>query len=204
MLRDKPLELGHQLAVVAQGEIGVDPVLDRRKPKIFESPRLESDERLVGEIRQRRTSSQRQRTPQAICRRGRIATLKRFARLASEPLEAMQIYLIRFRLDRVAAGMSNDRVAVAVAVTQRSAELRDVDVSRVDGRLGRIDPQSLDQRVARDRPVRVQKEICEECTRFARLDCDLAITRDDLQGTEDSELQLRPHDAKAIALFGAG
>ena len=53
MLLGQRLELADELRVPAEREVGLDPLLQRRKPEILQAPRLGAGKRLTGELGQR-------------------------------------------------------------------------------------------------------------------------------------------------------
>ena len=61
---DERLELGDERAVAAEGEVGVDPLLEQREPELLEPRRLDGGERLEGELRERRAAPERERLVQ--------------------------------------------------------------------------------------------------------------------------------------------
>ena len=71
------------------GELGVDPLLERRQPQLPETGALRLRERLVGEVGERRPAPQRKRLAQLLrCPLGIGA-----AGLGDEPLEAGDVEL---------------------------------------------------------------------------------------------------------------
>ena len=93
MLGNQDLELADELGRAAEGEIGVDPILQRREAKLLEAPDSRSRPRLVGELDQRRAAPQRERLPQSVGRDLRL----RASSLGHESLEAVQIDAVRDR-----------------------------------------------------------------------------------------------------------
>ena len=61
VLRHAALELGHQLAVASEGEIGLDTELERRQPDLFEPCDRPLREVRVRQVGERRASPQRER-----------------------------------------------------------------------------------------------------------------------------------------------
>ncbi len=61
VLGDERLELSDQLVVAPECEVGVDPELHRCQPDLLEPGDRRLGEALVGEVRERRASPQRQR-----------------------------------------------------------------------------------------------------------------------------------------------
>jgi len=50
MLADEPLELGHELGVAAEGEVGLDPLLERGQAQLVETRDLGLCERLERDV----------------------------------------------------------------------------------------------------------------------------------------------------------
>ena len=64
VLRDKRLQLGDQVAVAAEREVGLDPLLDCRQPKLLQPRDLDLRKRVVRKLRQRRAAPERERFAQ--------------------------------------------------------------------------------------------------------------------------------------------
>ena len=60
MVGGELLQLGHQLAVAPQGQLGLDPLLDGGQPVAVQAGGLGMGERLGGEVGQRRAAPQPQ------------------------------------------------------------------------------------------------------------------------------------------------
>jgi hypothetical protein len=58
--RDQLVQLRHERGVSAQGEIRADSVLDSEESQVFEMGKLVLNERLGGEVCERRTTPQRE------------------------------------------------------------------------------------------------------------------------------------------------
>src|SRR4051794_33868985 len=61
MLGHQRLELGHELAVSALGQVGVDGLLERAETKLPEASDLGRGERLVGDVVQRASAPKAER-----------------------------------------------------------------------------------------------------------------------------------------------
>ena len=122
MLCDERLELGGALGVLARGEIGLDPVLERRESKILQPGRLRLGEPLGRELSQRLSAPELERLPEQRGRPLRLAGLQRGPSLVREPLEAARVDPLRVHPQLVAAASRDDRVA------ERLAEMRDEHV----------------------------------------------------------------------------
>ena len=64
VLADEPLQLGHELRVAAELEVGVDPLLERGEPLLLEAGALGACERRV-ELGERRPAPERERLTRA-------------------------------------------------------------------------------------------------------------------------------------------
>ena len=98
VLRDECLELRHELGVLPEREVGVDPSLDRQQVQVLQAHDRRLRERLEGEIRKGRPAPEPERLAQqpggcgGICR----------GSLLEEPLEAADVELLRVDPDDVA------------------------------------------------------------------------------------------------------
>ena len=66
MRGDQALELAHELRVATTGQVGVDPLLQRRPAQLLEPGDLVLDEGFVGEVGQRGAAPQRERPAQQV------------------------------------------------------------------------------------------------------------------------------------------
>ena len=65
--RHQRLQFGDERPVLSERKPGVDPFLERRQPKLLQPRDLGLDERLIGEIRERRSAPERDRLPEQRC-----------------------------------------------------------------------------------------------------------------------------------------
>ena len=79
------LQLGHQLTVVAQGELAVDPVLHGESADLLETEQLGNGNGIVIETRQRRSPPERESLVQQGTARGRVTGGPRPVDQALEP-----------------------------------------------------------------------------------------------------------------------
>jgi hypothetical protein len=102
---------------------------------------------------------------------------QRVAPLRDEPLEARQVELVLVHVEQVAR-----RTRLESRLWQELAQLRDVDLHHLlGGARDFLAPEVVDDAVARDRPVRVQEQQCEERALLARRDPQRRIAVEDLQ-----------------------
>ena len=85
VLLDERLELGNEVDVPAEVELGVDQVLRRRQPQLLETGDLDGRERLVDEIGERRAAPEREPFTELL---GALLDGARGPRLVGQPLEA--------------------------------------------------------------------------------------------------------------------
>ena len=145
MLGDERLQLGDELAVPPELEVGIDPGLERCELAFLEPRDLHLRPRLEAQIGERPAAKERERLAQP-----RSCLLRRSPRRrADECVEAIDIDLARRNGELVTATPRDD-----AAVPKRSAEPRDVDLNALDrGRRRLPAPYVVDQTVRRDRPA---------------------------------------------------
>ena len=88
---DERLELGDELGVAPEREVGLDPLLERDGAELLEPRDLGLGERLVEEVGERRAAPERERLAQRALGRRRVAALERRAPLLREPGEAVEV-----------------------------------------------------------------------------------------------------------------
>ena len=143
MLTDERLELGNELRVAAEREVGIDPQLERGEARSLEALGLRLRENVVGELGERLAAPEAERLAEQPARPGGIGAF----RLGDQPLEAEQVELVGVDPDEVAGLLRDDRRAVPEHLPQ----LGDVELERVRrGRRRIVRPQRVDQAVDRD------------------------------------------------------
>ena len=167
-------------------EVGVDPELDRRQPDLLEPGDRRLGEALVGEVRERRASPQRQRVAEPPRRVGRQAASKQAPPLVHQPLEAVEIERIRLDLNDVAGRSGRQHL-----LRKRFAQSRDVDAQCGGGSLGRVlAPELVDQPVGGNDLVGMEEEQGEEGTWLGAAQGYLAAVVPRLERSQDPELHL--------------
>ena len=150
MVPHECLELTDEVAAAAGGQIGLDPVLEARQPRLLQTGNLRLREAVMAEIGERRPSPQRERLDQPP--------------VLPEPLEALEIELVCVDTQQIPG-----RFRLETLLSDHLAKLGDVDLNCLVRGLGRIVlPQRLDQTIARDKPVRVEEERGQECALLLR------------------------------------
>ena len=156
MLANEPPRAPRQLGVPANREVCFDAPLEADKAKLFEPARLRLRERLVREVRQRRTSPEAERLAEEACRDLGWRPL----RLGDEPLVLQEVELGRADADQIPRLLRDDGVAGREHLTQ----LGDVVLKRVRrAARRRCRPELVDQPVRRDDFVRAREQQREEC-----------------------------------------
>ena len=181
VLRDEHEQLGHELAVAAAVEIGLEPVLERRQPQLLERGRLRARERRV-HVGERLAAPQRVRLAQQPRAHGGIRVR---ARCGEELAERVEIELARLDPDRVPVTGRLDPVA------EQPSQPVDLRLERREPAGRQLFPYPLEQPLRRHGPVRVKKQICEESALSRASEPHLPAIRDDLDRTEDPELHAR-------------
>ena len=127
LLAHEPLELGNQLRVAPQRELGLDPLLARRQQLLFQPGSLGAGEG-VAQLGQRDSTPERQPFPEQRCGLGGLLR----ARRRHQQLEAMEVELAVADPDEVAGGLGQDQIPA-----ERLAQLGDVHLERRPGGVGR-------------------------------------------------------------------
>ena len=184
MIGDERLELGDELVVPAQGQVGVDPQLEGCEPDLLEPSDGCLREAFVREVHERRASPERQRFPEPLRRVGRQPAPEQAPSLVHQVLEAMEIEGVRLDPEDVARRPRRQHVG-----EKRLAEARDVDAQRAGGDRGRVlAPELVDQLVAGHDLVGVQEEHGQERARLGAAERYLAAFVPRLERSQDPEL----------------
>ena len=182
MLGHERLELADELGVAAQLEVGVDPCLQRREPCFLEPADLGLRKRRVGEVRQRRSSPERQRLAELRRRPRRV----RAAGFVDESVEPLEIELPVARDEQVSG-----RARLDHAVPEELAQLRDVDLDAAQAACGRVvRPDLVEQAIGGHDGVRAQEKCREERPLPRPAERERAAVVDHLQRPKDAEFHL--------------
>ena len=160
MLGAERLELGHELALPPEGELGLDPVLDGCEAKLLEPLDVDARERLELEVGERSPLPERLGSAQLSRREDRVPCCERLTTAREQALELLEVELARLDAQQVARRPGGDARRVVV---QRLAEPRDVVAEGVVGRVHALVGEELrDQSLTGDNAVRTQKQQGEE------------------------------------------
>ena len=185
MQRDERLELGDEDTVAPAREVGVDPLLECRQPRLVQALDLHRRSRLEEEVGERRAAPEAERLPQRV---SDLVRTRQALRLLDELLEAPRVDVGRIDVEHVAARL-REQPRLAVLRLEQLPEPRDVHLERVRGRLGRrASPELVDEPVRRERLIRVQQEDREQLAALACVQADGAVVAHDLERAEHSKL----------------
>ena len=189
---DELLQLADELRVEAESEFGVDPSLDRREPDLLEPLDRCPGERLVCEIGQGAAAPEPERGPQQVGRLTRLPCLRRSLR---QPLEAMEVELLRCEAQDVPRRACLDRRR-----TEKPPQLGDLALHLRDRRDGggavvEVVGESLD----RDDPVRAEQEDREGRALLRPAELKRAVAVHDLERPQEAELEHGTDRNRSIA-----
>ena len=94
MLGHKLFELSDQLRVPAEHELGLDPLLERRKTNFLEPVDRHLGEGFVGEVRECGPAPESERPAKEVCGSRCVPTRECLNRVFGAPLEAAQVELV--------------------------------------------------------------------------------------------------------------
>src|SRR5918992_2728200 len=109
MSRHERFELGDELGVAPEGEVGLDPLLHGGDMQFLEPCDLLLGELLVRKVRERRPTPERERLTQALCGSDTVAAGERRAAFGEKPLEAVTVEFVRREAKCVGAADSAQR-----------------------------------------------------------------------------------------------
>jgi hypothetical protein len=154
MLGDQRLQLADELVVAAEGEVRVDPKLQRGDAKLFEAKDRRLGERLVREVRERCAAPEREPLAQPVSRAPEVLVRERATTALEELLEALDVDRSGRGLHRVAARPRHQHLR-----WEHSPKTRHQRGERVRRRLRCVvAPEVFDEAVARDDLVGSQEQ----------------------------------------------
>ena len=187
MFESERFELRGQLGVLAERELGLDPVLERGQAQLLEPHDFGFGKRLERQIRQRPAPPERECGGEPLSGIRCVAVGERGTPLVDQALEAHEVDALEFALKLVSGRARDDH-----SLTERLAEVRDVDLERVCGARRRgLAPDALDQRVRRDRLVRAEQEHREHRSLLCATEIDALLAAPSLERPEEAKLHLR-------------
>ena len=191
MRGDEGFELGDKRVVASEGEVCVDPGLERRQSELLQTGDLGLGESLEGEVRKCRSPPECERIPERQ-RSGFWLTARELPpTLLQQSLEAPYVERVRRNTQHVTRGVREQEL-FAGSVCEKSPQPREIDAQdRVDRLWGSISPQLLDEPLAPDGLVRVQEEKAEERALLRATERECLFAPDDFKRSEDAKLEFR-------------
>src|SRR4051812_14396788 len=131
MRDDQGVELAKQLAVAAELDVELHAVDHRAQPFLVEPGALGAQQSVHCDAAERRPAPQSESALDHCARRGRLARLARLSRLAERLMPAVYVALAVAEVEPVAAGLTEQPLAVGAGRGQRLAQARDVHLQAV-------------------------------------------------------------------------
>jgi hypothetical protein len=154
---DQHVQLAEHLLVPSEREIAVDPVHQRRQPQLVELRHLVAPVRLEQQSGEGRAAPERNGFAQELGSRLELAHGCALTRGRKKLLHVREVEFVGIDTKAVAAVRGRNRVETVTG--QCLPQLRDVDVDRLSrGGRRRLTPELVDQALARDELVRMQKQ----------------------------------------------
>ncbi len=191
MLRYECLQVGDQIGMPTERELGLDAFLQRDQAKLLEPLDVHPGERLEFQIGQRPAAPQALRLAQRPRRAIRVALGPSSSPVPQQPLEALEVELSGLDLQHVPRRAGEQHRALAAASAQCLAQARHVDfdgVARGRGRL--VGPQFLDKTIARHHPTGVQQQDRQPRALLGPAERKPLIALADLERAKDAEVHV--------------
>ena len=174
VLHDKTAQLGSDVLVAAESQVGLQPLLQGGEPEHVQSRDLALGERVVREVCERLAAPERKRLPQRRLRLRRLAGGERPPALLDEALEAIDVELTRRDRQDVAVRPRLDETPRRRRL-ERLTQTRNVDLHVLHGiRRRPLVPDGVDQPIHGDDLVPVQEQRREDYPLLAPTEFNLA------------------------------
>src|SRR5918996_867874 len=188
LLAHERRQLGDERRVPTEGEVRLDPILERDQAQLLEARDVSLRERLVAKVGERRTAPEVEGLAEPSRRGLGTPVRKRGASFLEEPLEPVEIELLRIDTEQVAAALGTE----SRAGVHELAQTRSDDLDGVRGGRGRrLSPQGRAELVTRHAAVRMKQKQGKRDTLAATAKRQRAFLSRDLERAEDPKLQ--PH-----------
>jgi hypothetical protein len=180
--------------MAAEGEVGVDPPLQRGQVQLLQPSAFGLAQPHGREVGQRRSPPQRQCDAQP--RRGGLKCPLAHGVLGfgQQVLEAVQVEFAIADPQQIPGwpGQQDRRCCRHCAGVEQPTDLSDIAMQQVGGGRGRaVGPQEVDQPIGRHHLVGVQEENCEQRAVLGAGEGDRTAAVEDLHGPKDTKLH--PH-----------
>jgi hypothetical protein len=192
VLRHDRLELADDLAVAAEREVGLEPILERVLVQARQPGGLGDRPGLVRELGEGIAAPERQRLAQRLGGSSRVAAAERRPRLRGEPLERDRVDRRLVQLERVPGRARDEEPGPEDAPKSGDVVLQSVRC--IDWRV--VAPQLLDQPVGGDDATRVGREESDDRALLRTRDLDDRVAVADLERAEHGQAQRTPHDLR--------
>ena len=172
VLGNQRLQLANNVGVMAEREIGFDPVLDDAGPQVLQPGDLHLRERLIAEIGQRGATPQGQRLAEVRRRLlGRVRR-QRLPPLPGQALEPVHIDMLVLDPQQVRA-RPGQHWLIPGSILQRLAQPGDVHLQGVLRARGKmLPPQLVNQNITGNGPIRPEHEHRQQRTLLQPADLD--------------------------------
>ena len=181
--RDQPLQLGHELVVAPERELGVVEKLDRPQPLLLELSRLRLVDGLAGKIRKRLPAPEVEPAAEVLGRIRRPPGSESRGRLVDEALEPAEVERRRLEMEAIARTAALDPLSA-----ERASKPVHVHLQRGDRRARRLrSPERVDEAVPRNDLVGVQEQEGQQGALLRGSEPQRAVVSDDLDRAQDAE-----------------
>ena len=165
ILDDQRLELAHDVALMPEGQVRLDPQFERSHPQLLETRALVPRERLR-ELGQRASAPEREGVAQQRSRLLGLALRERPASAGDRAFEASEVDLVVCRLEQVARSTRQES-----PFRKCLAQLRDVDLHHLLCRFRHLlTPQGVHELLASDGAVGLQQQDRQQRPLLSRRD----------------------------------
>jgi hypothetical protein len=185
--RDQPLELGHELVVPAQCELGIVEKLESPQAALLELRGFRLVDGLSREVGERGADPERKRPPEILGRLSRSSRLESGPGRLDESIEPGKVELRRIELEPVARSVPLDAIG-----PEHTPQPVHVDLERRDRGARRIcSPEGVNEPVARNDRIRVQQQEGQQRPLLRRPERQGAVVPDRFDRSQDPEFDAR-------------
>ncbi len=188
LLRDQLFELGEQRVVLTQRQERAPADLERLQSQLLQVRRRAGRRRLVSEIRERRSSPERERSVHVFERSRRCALLECAVGPREELFELLGVELARVEVNAISGADRDDAIAA-----ESTPEPVHVHLERAVGSARRpVVPECVDEPVARYDTAAFEEEHGEQRALLRAAERAGTVGRDGLNRPQQLELRRRP------------